>query len=96
MVLKAIVLISAIQILGSYHVHAAPAVLSSAKNFQEDTSNLPNLMKLVGNARTLAIAGCPEAVELIIRSYNAYLYSEKPGAPSYMYLVNQVAQCKKK
>jgi hypothetical protein len=90
-----ILTVSAIHLFGAHQAHATD-ILKTGQIFQSNTSDLQNLMKLVGQARSLAITGCPEAVELIIRSYNAYLYREKPGAVSFTNLVKQVERCEQK
>lgn len=72
----------------------ASEITLAAKAFQENQQNLHNLMKLVGSARSRAISGCPAAVDLVIRSYNAYIYQEKTGTISFFNLVNQVEKCK--
>jgi len=78
-------------------VSPAPALASgltdSARIFHQDTSNIKLLMKVVGQSRSFAIKGCPSAVELIIRSYNAYIFKEKPNS-SYMVLASQASLCK--
>lgn len=71
----------------------ASEIALAAKAFQENNQNLHNLMKLVGSARSLAISGCPAAVDLVIRSYNAYIFQEKSGTISFIKLVNQAEKC---
>jgi hypothetical protein len=71
----------------------ASDLVDSARNFHQDASNIHLLMNVVGKSRSLALKGCPSAVELIIRSYNVYIYKEKVGT-SFMDLAHQASLCK--
>lgn len=62
--------------VGSTQARAAD-ILNSAKSFYNNPSNIQSLMTVVGQSRKLALAGCPQAVGLIIRSYNAKIFHEK-------------------
>jgi hypothetical protein len=72
---------------------ASTNIVESANNFQKDTSNVPLLMQVIGQSRSLALKGCPSAIDLIIRSYNAHIYYEKPNT-SFMTLARQASLCK--
>lgn len=51
-------------------------------------------MVVVGQSRKLALKGCPAAVELLVRSYNAYIYRESnKNDKSYLSLVGKASQC---
>ena len=71
----------------------ASDLVDSARNFHQDTSNIHLLMNVVGKSRILALKGCPSAIELIIRSYNAYIYKEKSNT-SFMDLARKASSCK--
>ena len=75
------------------HQPAIASTITDAGKDQRDTANLSRLMVIVGQSRELALKGCPAAVELIIRSYNAYIYREQKSK-SYMDLLGQVDKCK--
>ena len=68
-------------------------LVDSARNFHQDTSDIHLLMNVVGKSRILALKGCLSAVELTIRSYNAYIYKEKSN-PGFMDLTRQTSLCK--
>jgi hypothetical protein len=71
----------------------ASDLVDSARNFHQDTSNIHLLMNVVGKSRILALKGCPSAIELIIRSYNAYIYKEMSNT-SFMDLARHISSCK--
>lgn len=72
----------------------AESLLDAGRNFHRDTSSLSGLMVVVGQSRKLALKGCPAAVELLVRSYNAYIYRESSkNDKSYLSLVGKASQC---